>query len=80
MGLPYGRLNPSAFAELYHGGTDTTGFVHVAIDCDPATTATNSNCTYDSGLASSIDVGVTLGNSTAAPFRLAAFGFEVDNP
>ncbi len=67
IGLPYGRLNYAAFAELYHNETNTTGYVHVAIDCLPTVPGTDDFCEFDSGMTSSFDVAITVGNSTATP-------------
>jgi hypothetical protein len=81
VGLPYGRLSDRAFAELYHGGDDTTGYVHVAIDCDEANPGTQDVCTYHNyALPPSINILVTLGNSLASDVQLSAFGFTIVNP
>ena len=81
LGLPYGRLNYTAFAELYHGATDTTGLVHVAIDCEPSMSGTQDACVRDTSFGPlSTTVDVTIGNSTGASFVLAAFNATVLNP
>lgn len=73
LGMPYGRANFTAFAELYHGPVDTTGTVHVAVDCNPATSNTDSQCFT---MTSSVDVGITVGNSTGADMNIMAFNFR----
>ncbi len=78
IGLPYGRINHSAFAELYHGPTDTTGTIHFAIDCSP-TTQTDDECGYllFNGDDPFQSASVTVGNSTGAAVTIGAFGFTV---
>ena len=73
LGVPYGRANFTAFAELYHGEVDTTGTVHVAVDCIPSTSSTDSQCFT---MTSSVDVGITVGNSTGADLSIMAFNFS----
>ncbi len=75
-GLPYGRVKSSAFAELYHGSTDTAGYVHIAIDCDPGTAGTQDFCSFLSAPAA-IDVDVTVANSTSANVDISTFNFVV---
>jgi hypothetical protein len=76
IGLPYGRVDLTAFAELYHGPTDTTGTFHVALDCDPAAAGTQDFCAL---FASGLSMGVTVGNSTGASSNIAALNFRVTN-
>jgi hypothetical protein len=79
IGLPYGRADYTAFAELYHGTTDTTGQFHIASDCDITTAATDALCNVSQALAStSVDVGV--GNSTGAGVMLGAFNWTLSTP
>ncbi len=80
VGLPYGRANFSAFAELYHGPTDTTGTFHMAVDCNTASASTNSSCSYYLGFGSQVSVDVTLGNSTASSALIAAFNWTLVDP
>ncbi|MBI5289410.1 MAG: hypothetical protein HY873_10620 [Chloroflexi bacterium] len=75
-GLPYNRVNSRASAELYHGSNDTTGTVHMALDCDSATAGTQTFCAF---FASGFSMGVTVGNSTGSPVNIAAFNFRVTN-
>jgi hypothetical protein len=77
VGLPYGRADYTAFAELYHGTVDTTGSAHVALDCDVTTAAvTDAVCNLPVGTLST-QVDVTIGNSTGADFALGTFNFTV---
>lgn len=71
VGLPFGRMDYHAFAELYHGSTDTTGYVHIAVDCDPASPGTQSDCTF-AGFTQVVNVDITIANSTGSPVTLRA--------
>jgi len=76
VGLPYGRVDPRAFAELYHGPTDTTGMFHMAIDCDTSTPATDTSCLVplpQFAGATTASVDITIGNSTGTDVLVAAF-------
>ena len=68
VGLPYGRADYSAFAELYHGNVNTAGTVHMAVDCNTSTAATDDNCTIFLPAAST-QVDVTASNSTSICFQ-----------
>ena len=76
VGLPYGRASDDAFAELYHGQVDTTGTIHVALDCDTASIGTQPHCAF---FASGFHMGVTVGNSTGSSTTIGAFNFRVTN-
>lgn len=81
VGLPYGRMNYSAFAEVYHNGTNTTGLVAMVIDCDVTDVTTQTDCTYDpSALPAGMQVDITLGNETGIDFIVSAFAIYVNNP
>jgi hypothetical protein len=81
IGLPYGRADYTAFAELYHGTENTAGFYHLAIDCDTSTAATDTSCVVPlTGSPQQVQVDVTLGNSTAGSSLVAAFNWTVVNP
>ena len=80
LGVPYGRVSPSAFAELYHGEVDTTGTFHLALDCDVAAPGVQDLCIIDDSVyPAEIDIDVTLGNSTGIDGTIAAFNVIVDN-
>jgi hypothetical protein len=74
LGVPYGRWNYAAFAELYHGPENTDGTVHVALDCDVSNEGTQSACTR---LGGDFDLAVTVGNSTGAALYIGYFNFRV---
>ncbi|MBI5289411.1 MAG: hypothetical protein HY873_10625 [Chloroflexi bacterium] len=76
LGLPYGRVNYHAFAELYHGPVDTTGLVHIAVDCDPYAPDTQDECTFGA-FTQVINVDVTIGNSTPSATTLRAGNFKL---
>ncbi len=76
VGIPYGRANYRAFAELYHGPTSTAGYIHIAIDCDPSTPVTDDACNVAAGVRT-FDVAVTIGNSTAATTNVSSMNFTV---
>ena len=78
IGLPYGRADYTAFAELYHGTTDTTGFVHMVVDTDTTSASTEASTIYPIPGTASVDADVTLGNSTGADLTTAAFNFTLD--
>jgi len=82
VGLPYGRLNYTAFAGLYHnGGATYAPNFHVALDCDPAPgiqDGTLGTCTYAPG--ATVDVSVTLADNSASGQDVSSFNFEVIDP
>jgi hypothetical protein len=79
--MPYGRLNYTAFAELYSNGTNTTGQISVVLDVDVSDADTDEARTYDlTALPASALVNVTLANNSGASFILASLGFTVVNP
>jgi hypothetical protein len=79
LGLPFGRMEYSAFAGLYHnGGTPAPGF-HVALDCAVNTAGTQDACVVNQGPGSAT-VAVTAGNNTGVPADFGAWAFEVVNP
>lgn len=80
VGLPYGQLNYTAFAGLYHyGGTPAANpggnQTHIALDCDTGTAGIQDMCTTSFG-PGHIDVDVILENGPAAT-NVAAFNFDV---
>jgi hypothetical protein len=77
IGLPYGRADYTAFAELYHGTTDTTGTWHVAVDCDTTTAATDSLCNVNLPAPATLAADVTVGNSTGASAIIGTFNFTL---
>ena len=81
VGLPYGRMDYSAFAGIYHnGGTPDPGF-HVALDCDTGSAGVQDNCNVvQPGVATPLDVNATLGNNTGASDTVGAVGMGVRNP
>src|SRR5262245_24499105 len=78
VGLPYNGPGDDAFAELYHGPVDTTGTVHVAIDCDIFTITTDLHC-HRVPFGPPLSIGVTIGNSTGSDLDIVAFNFKVTN-
>ena len=81
IGLPYGRADYTAFAELYHGAENTTGFFHMAADCDTSTAATDTSCSVGlTGSPQTVDADVTIGNSTAGSVLIAAYNWTLDDP
>lgn len=80
VGLPYGRADYTAFADLYHGPTNTTGFFHMSVDCDTSTAAEDVLCFEPAGVAGSTDADVTIGNSTAGSALIAAYNWTLDDP
>ena len=44
--LPDGLGRDPALAEVVHDGTDTTGVMHAAVDCDRATPGTQDHCAH----------------------------------
>ncbi len=81
VGLPYGRLNYTAFAGLYHyGGTPAIGVVDFSIDCDTVTPGIQDKCNVPFGPGTR-DVGLVIENNTAsAILDLSSFNFETVNP
>jgi len=79
VGLPYGRADYTAFAELYHGTVGTgASDVHVAIDCNTATTATDAACFINlPGPPLQTSVDVTVGNESGADVILGTFNATV---
>jgi hypothetical protein len=80
VGLPYGRLNYTAFAGLYHyGGTPAIGTVDLSLDCDTGTIGIQDMCTVSFG-PGTLDVDVVIENNTAASFTVGSFNFNVTDP
>ncbi len=79
VGLPYGRADYTAFAELYHGTEDTTGTFHLAVDTVPGGATDPSTTVFLPGPAV-VTVAVTAGNSTGTPRQIGAWGFNLDHP
>jgi hypothetical protein len=81
VGLPYGRMDYSAFAGIYHnGGTPDPGF-HMALDCDTGTVGVQDNCNVEQpGGPLPYDVDATLGNNTGLADTVGAIGQGVFNP
>lgn len=77
IGLPYGRANYNAFAELYHNGTPTAGAIDMALDCDTSTAATDELCLIPVSSTANIQVGITVGNNTASSVQLGSFNIDV---
>jgi hypothetical protein len=78
FGLPYGRMNYTAFAGLYHQGGTPAPAGHFAIDCDTSSAAIDEVCNYPIG-TSSVQVGVNVSDNSA-PFSIGAIAFSVRNP
>jgi hypothetical protein len=77
VGLPYGRADYTAFADLYHGTTDTTGTFSVTVDCDAAV-GTQLDCDYPIGsLPASVSVNVDFSNATGAAVTVNTFNFTL---
>jgi len=79
VGLPYGRADFTAFAELYHDNVDTTGKFHIAVDTDQGTSGTQDSTTVFLS-ATTHDVDLTIANSTAGTIQVGGWGFELNNP
>lgn len=81
IGLPYGRLSYTAFAEVYHGTSNEAGKVHVALDCDLTTPAvTDAVCNFPAlGVNTAEVVGFMAGNNTGSTYSVASIGFDVIN-
>jgi hypothetical protein len=81
IGLPYGRADYTAFADLYHnGGTPALGVHDMAIDCDTGTGGVQSLCTIEIPGPATTQVAVTFGNNTASASSVGSMNFEVLNP
>jgi hypothetical protein len=80
VGLPYGQLNYTAFAGLYHyGGTPAIGTVDLSIDCDTTTSGIQDMCNVPFGPGTR-DVAIVVENNTAASFSVGSFNFSIVNP
>jgi hypothetical protein len=80
IGLPYGRADFTAFAELYHGTVDTSGTFHLAVDTNTSTVATDPSATIFLPGPTTKTVAVTVGNSTSLSPNLGAWGFNLEHP
>jgi hypothetical protein len=76
VGLPYGRLNYTAFAGLYHGGTPAPG-IHTSIDCASGGLVQDA-CTY-ANTDPNFVTDIVVENNTAG-WDIAALQFTVRNP
>ena len=81
VGLPYGRMDYSAFAGIYHGGgTPEAGF-HFVLDCDTGSVGIQDNCNVNQPLvATPLDVAASIGNNTGGAADVAAVGAGVRLP
>ena len=79
VGLPYGRLNYTAFAGLYHGPTAYLS-AQMEVDCDSSTAAVDNVCIIDPLSVAPINVAVVISNWSGAPQTFAAFNFDLFNP
>ena len=79
VGLPYGRLNYTAFAGLYHGPTAFAN-MQFEVDCDTLTVGVQNSCTIDPTSVAPIPVEVVASNWTGLPQTLGAFAFDLFNP
>jgi len=82
VGLPYGRLNYTAFAGLYHNSGTPSAAFHLAIDCNTSLAGIQNDCTGVNGVLDSVTthtVEVSIGNNTGAAADVSAIGFEVVN-
>jgi len=81
VGLPYGRADYTAFADLYHnGGTPALGQIHLALDCDTTTATDDAVCNIPVSSVAPIVIGVTIGNNTAGSVTVGTYNFVVVNP
>ncbi|HXK33286.1 MAG TPA: hypothetical protein VNM91_04640 [Dehalococcoidia bacterium] len=76
IGLPYGRANYNAFAELYHNGTPSAGAVDFAFDCDASTVATDEVCNIPVSNTADIRVLQTFGNNSASVPKIGSFNYD----
>ncbi|MBI2724549.1 MAG: hypothetical protein HYX50_05750, partial [Chloroflexi bacterium] len=81
FGLPYGRLNYTAFAGLYHAsGTSYAADYHMSLDCDPAPgiqDGSGGTCTYAPG--ASVTVDVLIADNANQGFNISAFNWDIVN-
>jgi hypothetical protein len=81
FGLPYGRMNYTAFAGLYHNpaGSGTPAPAgHYALDCDATTAVIDEVCNYADTVTSITVAQVFSDNS--GPYSIGALAFTVLNP
>jgi hypothetical protein len=78
FGLPYGRMNYTAFAGLYHQGGTPAIFGHYAIDCDTGSVGVQDSCTIFN-TQPTIDVDVVFEDNSAGG-TIGAFAIKVRNP
>jgi hypothetical protein len=79
FGLPYGRMNYTAFAGLYHvsGGVPAPG-PHYALDCDTGTSGIQEQCNV-LNTSGTLLIDVVYENNAGAS-SVGAFAFSVFNP
>jgi len=77
IGLPYGRADYSAFAEVYHGTQNAGGTVHIAVDTDVTTAATEANTLVPVPGPATVAADVTIHNETGASTLVAAVNFNL---
>jgi hypothetical protein len=81
FGLPYGRMNYSAFAGVYHNpmGTGTHAPAgHYALDCSPAAGVQDTCTRTDVDLTDQV-INVVFSDNSAG-YSIAAFAFKVQDP
>ena len=79
VGLPYGRLNYTAFAGLYHNGTAFPS-VQMEVDCDTGTVGVQNACTIPVSNVAPIPVDVIASNFSAATVTVDSFNYDLYNP
>jgi hypothetical protein len=77
IGLPYGRADYSAFAEVYHGTQNAGGTVHMVVDTDVTTAATEANTVVAVPGPATVAADVTIHNELGASTMVAAVNFNL---
>jgi len=79
VGLPYGRLNYTAFAGIYHGGTAYLS-VQMEVDCDTGTVGVQSTCNIATTNVASIPIDIIISNYSGTATQVDAFNYDLYNP
>jgi hypothetical protein len=78
VGLPYGRLNYTAFAGLYHNGTAFPS-MQMEVDCDTGTIGVQSVCNIPVTSSAPIPIDVYISNFSGAPEQIDGFNYDLYN-
>jgi hypothetical protein len=79
VGLPYGRLDYTAFAHVYQNGGTTFLTVQMNVDCNTASPGIQTVCTIPTTSLAPIPLDVIITNQTGAGTQIDQFNYDLYN-